>query len=84
MSEQDLARTHQSLNNIIRAYGQRASVDSGELAWATAVALISERCYRCLTRLKPGRISLIEKLLDNAEQILNQNSCTPPAPLRRP
>ncbi len=84
LSEQDLARTHQSLNDILQAYGRRASVDSGEMAWATAVALISERCYRCLTRLKPGRVSLIEKLLDTVEQILTQNSCTPPAQLRRP
>jgi len=39
------------------------------LAWFVAMALITERAYRCVTRLKAGRFDLIPKLLGLADAI---------------
>lgn len=37
--------------------------------WHTAVALITERAYRCMTRLKEGRLDLVEDLIALAGQL---------------
>jgi tRNA A-37 threonylcarbamoyl transferase component Bud32 len=44
-------------------------VDSVALAWFTAAALLNERVYRCVSRLKPGRTDLIPELIDLAERV---------------
>ncbi len=43
-----------------------------ELAWFTATALVSERVFRCLTRLKPGRLAVAQQLLRWAHEILRE------------
>ena len=39
------------------------------LSWYVAAALITERAYRCVTQIKPGRLNLIDDLVDLACQI---------------
>ncbi len=39
------------------------------LNWYAAVALITERAYRCVTQIKPGRLNLIDDLVVLASQI---------------
>ena len=39
------------------------------LNWAIATALINERAFRCLTRLKPGRLALLDSLIKLADRI---------------
>ncbi|GAB4421838.1 MAG: hypothetical protein Fur0044_19570 [Anaerolineae bacterium] len=39
------------------------------LNWYTAAALINERAFRCVTRLKSGRLDLLDDLIDLADSI---------------
>jgi phosphotransferase family enzyme len=47
----------------------RADID-----WHTAAALVSERAVRCVTRLKPGRLALIDGLLATAERLVRRTA----------
>jgi len=47
----------------------RADID-----WHTAAALVSERAVRCVTRLKPGRLALIDGLLATAERLMRRTA----------
>ena len=40
--------------------------------WYTAAALISERSYRCVSRLKSGRARLLDDLLAAAEKLIRR------------
>ncbi len=55
-----------------RAYKQRVPwyVSNFELDWHTAAALVNERVFRCLTRLKAGRLDIINGLLALANKIM--------------
>ena len=44
-------------------------VGEAELNWYTAAALINERAFRCLSRLKEGRLELVDRLIDLADRI---------------
>ena len=44
-------------------------VSQNELDWYTAVALINERAFRCLTRLKAGRLDILDRLLELANRM---------------
>jgi len=44
------------------------------LSWFVAVALVTERAYRCATRLKNGRLELIPPLLELANHIIQENN----------
>jgi len=45
----------------------RADID-----WHTAAALVAERAVRCITRLKPGRLALVDELLATAERLMRR------------
>ncbi|MFQ5483219.1 MAG: aminoglycoside phosphotransferase family protein, partial [Nitrospinaceae bacterium] len=45
------------------------TLSQADLNWHIAAALINERAFRCLTRLKPGRLELIDTLIDLAHSI---------------
>jgi len=49
------------------------------LNWYVAVALITERAYRCVTQIKPGRLNLIDDLVDLACQITCEAEPVSPA-----
>lgn len=51
-------------------------VEPSVLAWFTATALLNERVYRCVSRLKPGRADLIPELIDLAERV-GRGECLP-------
>jgi hypothetical protein len=44
-------------------------LDLPTIAWFTAVSLVTERSYRCVTRLKGGRRGMMERLLNLADAI---------------
>ncbi|MDH3664027.1 MAG: phosphotransferase, partial [Alphaproteobacteria bacterium] len=44
-------------------------VSDEAVAWYTATALLQERVYRTITRLKPGRLGLIGVLIDLADDL---------------
>jgi thiamine kinase-like enzyme len=46
--------------------GRGALVDTRALAWYTAAALVSERAYRVLSRLKSGRLEILDELIELA------------------
>lgn len=65
----DMQKTRYSLDLFFESYRQCAtsSISDSELAWGTAFALVAERVYRCMTRLKAGRSGLIAELLHHAQ-----------------
>lgn len=40
-----------------------------QVGWYAAAALIHERAWRCLTSLKPGRVTLIDELIGEASEL---------------
>lgn len=62
-----------TIDVFLDAYRQAATwtVSDDALAWHTATALIEQRVYRTITRLKPGRLGLIGPLIDATEQLLS-------------
>jgi Phosphotransferase enzyme family len=54
------------------------NIDQPTLAWFTAMALVTERSYRCVTRLKDGRLGMLEVLLNLAHEI--STACALPSP----
>jgi hypothetical protein len=55
---------------LVQSYRRHAAwpVPSPEVAWYTAAALIRERVYRCLTSLKPGRMEIVDGLIELADE----------------
>jgi hypothetical protein len=56
---------------FISAYEARVDwrVSRPELAWYVAVALVIERAFRSVTRLKAGRLDILDVIIDLANQI---------------
>ncbi len=71
-----LSQLTNHLQTFLTHYNQSArwKVDQHTLAWFTAVALVVERSYRCVTRLKDGRLEMIDALLDLADRISKTRS----------
>ena len=71
LTQQPLQQALQQAKLFIDAYAQQTDswVSWREIAWFTAAALIDERLYRCLSRLKAGRLDIMPTLLDWADQI---------------
>jgi thiamine kinase-like enzyme len=63
--------TEQIAGRFIRAYRANVSweVPESGLNWHIAAALIDERAYRCVTRMKAGRLAIIDDLIDLARKI---------------
>lgn len=61
---------------FVRHYEKRVpwSVSRSELGWHMAAALINERAFRCLTRLKPGRREILDRLIRLADRISVESS----------
>ncbi len=68
--EQGLYQAHL----FVDAYRASPEVDvsAQALDWFTALALVDERVYRCLSRLKRGRLDIMPTLVNWAERISNQ------------
>ena len=60
-----------SLQRFISSYRDHApwQVSDAALDWYTAAALIHERAFRCLTRLKAGRLDIVDRLVDLADHV---------------
>jgi aminoglycoside phosphotransferase (APT) family kinase protein len=58
-----------SITALLRGYrdGAGRRVSWRDLWWYAAAALIHERVYRCITKLKPGRLERVDELLALAE-----------------
>ena len=65
----DWARIAGVAAEYARASGSR--IDSAELGWHVAAALLRERAYRCVTSLKPGRLEILPALLAAARAALD-------------
>jgi hypothetical protein len=65
--------TARHIEQFIAAYGNNVTweVSSAALAWHTATALIAERAYRLVTRLKPGRLALLNDIIALAQRLTN-------------
>jgi Phosphotransferase enzyme family len=65
---------------FVNQYDQCTSwnLDQPTLAWFTAMALVTERASRCVTRLKDGRVAMIEPLLNLAYDISKAGSLLAP------
>jgi aminoglycoside phosphotransferase (APT) family kinase protein len=59
------------VESFLRAYERnvRWPVPRPLVSWYVAAALITERAYRCVTRLKAGRLDLIDDLIAIADRI---------------
>ncbi len=64
------------LQAFLQHYNQQTpwKLDHPTLAWFTTMALVTERSYRCVTRLKDGRLGLMELLLNLADDISKAGS----------
>lgn len=56
------------------------TIEQGALEWATAYALLSERVYRLITRCKHDDASILERLLDCAEELIARTLFSSEAP----
>ncbi len=65
---------HIALPRFAHAYRRVADtpVAAQALRWSTAFALLTERTYRCMVRLKPGRSALVDALVALAGNLLAQ------------
>lgn len=56
---------------FVQEYEQSVSwtVSRTSLRWYTAMMLINERAFRCMTRLKAGRLDILDHLIDLADCI---------------
>ncbi|MBK7601893.1 MAG: aminoglycoside phosphotransferase family protein [Acidobacteria bacterium] len=70
VEKRDLDQIEKLAASFIRAYAETGKVDPDErsLRWHIAAALIHERAYRCLTRLKGDRFHLIDNLIGLASE----------------
>ena len=67
----DPARVQAAVAQFVAAYRANTAnaVPDFDLGWHTAVALIVERAYRCITRAKAGRIGSVSKLIEMADHL---------------
>ena len=67
------------IEEFLYHYNQSAQwkLDQPTVAWFTAMALVTERSSRCVTRLKDGRLGLLETLLSLAHEISTACSLYP-------
>ncbi len=61
----------EGIARFVEAYrdGVNREVADFALDWQTAAALIHERAYRCITRLKTGRLEILDDIVDLADQL---------------
>lgn len=71
-----LAEATAGARAFVSAYRARVPwpLDDAGLAWYTAAALVNERASRCVTRLKTGRIDLLEPLVGLADRVSVERS----------
>lgn len=62
----------ESIAGFVRAYrdGVNWEVADFALNWHTAAALVYERAYRCITRLKTGKLEILDDIIDLADQLV--------------
>jgi len=62
-----------AIDTFLAAYTREAPwrVSRDDVNWHVATALIYERVYRCLARLKPGRLELIDDLISYSVCLAN-------------
>ncbi len=60
------------MTHCLESYRSRVpwQISMRDMRWHTAYCLIAERVFRCITRLKPGRLDLIDDLIELSEAIL--------------
>jgi thiamine kinase-like enzyme len=65
------ALTRQAVSAFCESYRQHVPwpLPQAALNWYTAAALINERTFRCVTRLKDGRLDIVERLVQLALQL---------------
>ena len=66
------SRIAQSLDRFLLAYAEQAPwpLNRAAINWYTAAALLNERAFRAITRLKEGRLELIAALIARANELL--------------
>lgn len=71
LAGRDDASTSAALAHFIAAYERACAttIDQSALQWSTAFALVAERAYRCMTRMKPGRAALVQALVTRADAL---------------
>lgn len=64
--------THRAIAAFCESYRQHVPwpLPQAALNWYTAAALINERAFRCVTRLKDGRLDIVDRLVELALQLL--------------
>lgn len=67
-----VAATEQAAQRFFAAYRAHADceVPTAALNWHTAAALLYERAHRCVTRLKAGRLALLDDIIALAQQFV--------------
>ncbi len=70
-----LPLAEQTIRFLLQNYSKNVPwpVKYNELRWHIVVALITERIFRSITRLKAGRLEAIENLVKQAEMILDES-----------
>jgi hypothetical protein len=63
--------THEIIDVFCQAYAQSIpwDVSTAALNWYTAAALINERAFRSVSRLKAGRLDILDDLIELATQV---------------
>ena len=71
-----LARARPLVDAFLASYRAAVpwTVDDDDVAWYTATALLRERIYRAVTRLKAGRLALIDDLIELAGRLTGDGS----------
>lgn len=72
LNDNDPEPMQAAMTQFASAYRQCAAahIDPLALRWSTAFALLAERAYRCMVRMKPGRTQLIDGLVRMAHGLL--------------
>lgn len=66
-----LPAVEQRVERFVQAYERQVglAVAEADLNWHIAAALIGERAARCITRLKAGRLAMVERIVELADRI---------------
>lgn len=74
----DMRRVDRLNTVFVRTYMRHrpAGVTPFEIQWYTAAMLVVERIYRCLSRLKAGRLAIVPALIQQAERVLSSAECS--------
>lgn len=67
--DQSIFNLHQMIASEYGAHSSEGSLNHRRLHWRIAFSLLTERVYRALTRMKPGRTDTIPRLLSWAERL---------------